>query len=75
MRRPEPCQACESHAINPLSGSFRMQCLQCCTRLVLRTFPLKHHAAAMLQLVQKHHGTNGRAAVSASVRQALEKRH
>lgn len=29
------CDACEKAATNPHCGAYRMQCLECCTRLVL----------------------------------------
>jgi hypothetical protein len=68
------CDACEISKKRPLCGDYRMQCLDCCTRLVLSAYPLKHAAAAMLAVVRRHHGAAGRAKVSESVRQTLAKR-
>jgi hypothetical protein len=51
-----------------------MTCLACCTRLVLSAHPDKRQEAVMLTLVERHHGKAGRATVSESVRQSLEKR-
>ena len=68
------CDACECLKKRPHSGSYRMQCLDFCTRLVLSAYPLRHAAAAMLTVVQRHHGPMGRATVSESVRQTLARR-
>lgn len=52
-----------------------MQCLECCTRLVLTTQPDKKLASAMLAAIERVPGNPGRVAVLESVRQALTKRH
>jgi hypothetical protein len=51
-----------------------MTCLGCCTRLVLSAYPLRQAAAAMLAVVQRHHGRAGREQVSESGRQILARR-
>ncbi len=68
------CQACESSKQRPLSGAYRMQCLECCTRLVLTAHPDKRQASALLAAIERCPGNPGRAAVLESVRQALTKR-
>jgi hypothetical protein len=61
-------------AATPFAGGFRMQCLACCTRLVLSAHPLRHAAQAMLAAIARHPDAPGRAQVLASVRLALERR-
>ena len=73
------CDACERAATNPHCGAYRMQCLECCTRLVLSTHPSKQLAAAMLAAIEHFRGrhnqdTPGRDAILESVRLALEGR-
>lgn len=69
------CDACERAATNPRCGAYRMQCLECCTRLVLSTHPSKQQAAAMLAAIARFQGAPGRDAILESVRRALERRH
>lgn len=68
------CQACESFKARPLSGAYRFQCLDCCTRLVLTTHPNKRLAAAMLAAIERFPQNPGRESVLESVRQSLGKR-
>lgn len=68
------CDACEKAATNPHCGAYRMQCLECCTRLVLSTYPSKQLAAAMLAAIARFQGAPGRDAILESVRRALERR-
>jgi hypothetical protein len=51
-----------------------MQCLECCTRLVLSTHPSKQLAAAMLAAIERFPGNPGRERVLESVRHGLAKR-
>lgn len=69
-----PCPACEAAAARPHSGAYRMQCLACCTRLVLSTHPNKKAASAMLAAIGRHRDAPGRDAILESVRQELTKR-
>lgn len=69
-----PCSACESSKHRPHSGAYRMQCLQCCARLVLSTHPNKQAAAGMLAAIARFPDAPGRDAILESVRQCLEKR-
>ena len=68
------CDACEKAATNPHCGAYRMQCLECCTRLVLSAHPSKQLAAAMLAAIARFQGAPGRDAILESVRRALERR-
>ena len=72
----QPCQECQTRNGRP-GGTYRMQCLACCTGLVLSAYPLRHQAAAMLAAmlaaIERQPGSPGRAIVSASVRQSLAK--
>lgn len=68
----QPCQECQQRNGRP-GGAYRMQCLACCTDLVLSAYPLRHHAASMLAAIERHPGSPGRARVSESVRQNLAK--
>lgn len=67
------CQACESSKQRPHSGAYRMQCLECCARLVMTAHPDKRQASALLAAIERCPGNPGRAAVLESVRQALTK--
>lgn len=67
-----PCQECQTRNGRP-GGLYRLQCLACCTDLVLSAYPLRHHAASMLAAIERHPGSPGRASVSESVRQTLAK--
>lgn len=69
------CPACESSRTRPHSGAYRMQCLACCTRLVLSAHPDKRQASAMLAAIARFKDAPGRDAILASVRQALTKPH
>lgn len=51
-----------------------MQCLECCTRLVLSAYPDKRQAAVMLAAIERFRGSPGRAQVLESVAQSLGKR-
>lgn len=51
-----------------------MQCLECCTRLVLSAHPSKPHAAAMLAAIARFRDAPGRDAILESVRLSLERR-
>jgi hypothetical protein len=51
-----------------------MQCLECCTRLVLSAYPDKRQAGAMLAAIERFQGSPGRAQVLESVAQSLGKR-
>ena len=68
------CPACSAAATRQHSGRYRMQCLQCCTRLVLSAYPSKAQASAMLAAIDRFPLSPGREQVLESVRQCLEKR-
>lgn len=51
-----------------------MQCLECCTRLVLSSHPLKHQASALLAAIERFPGNPGREQVLECVARALGKR-
>jgi hypothetical protein len=51
-----------------------MQCLACCTRLVLSAYPDKRQASAMLAAIERFKNAPGREQVLASVAQILGKR-
>lgn len=69
------CKACELSKQRPHSGVYRMQCLECCTRLVLSAHPDKRQASALMAAIERFQESPGRVAVLESVRQALTKRH
>jgi hypothetical protein len=73
------CDACEKAAKHAHCGMYRMQCLECCTRLVLSTHPNKQLAAAMLASIEHFRNRHnreapGRDAILESVRLTLERR-
>lgn len=70
----DACPACAKAAANPLSGGYRMQCLACCTRLVLSAHPNKPQAAAMLAAIARFPDAPGREQILESVRLELTKR-
>ena len=51
-RTPTSCAACALRALNPLSGRYRLQCLECCVRLVRSTNPNQAAGKAMLALIE-----------------------
>lgn len=71
------CLACEAASVR-LSGQYRMDCLDCCARLVASAYPNRKAASAMMAVVKRHIArsapTFGPADVTESVRQLLEKR-
>lgn len=71
---PDVCPACESSKQRPHSGVYRMQCLACCTRLVLSAHPSKPQAAALLAAIARFPGAPGREQILECVRQELTKR-
>lgn len=68
------CNACTLTQTRPHCGAYRMQCLECCTRLVLSAHPSKPLAGAMLAAIARFPANPGRARVLASVARGLEKR-
>jgi hypothetical protein len=68
------CPACESFNAQPLSGVYRLTCLQCCARLVLSTQPDKRQANVMLAAIARQPGAPGRAEVLECVAHELTKR-
>ncbi len=67
------CPACEQAAKNPHCGSYRMQCLECCARLVLSAHPSKPQAASLLAAIERFPQNPGREQVLACVAQRLGK--
>lgn len=68
-----PCPSCTKAQANPHAGAYRMQCLACCTRLVMSAHPIKRQAAQLLHAATRHPQTPGRAAILASVARCLGK--
>lgn len=69
-----PCKACTAAQSTPHSGLYRMQCLACCARLVMSAHPLKAHAGALLDAIERCPGNPGRAQVLESVSLTLARR-
>ena len=64
------CSACTLTQTRPHCGAYRMQCLQCCARLVLSTHPSKPLAAGMLAAIERSKLAPSREAVLQAVRAA-----
>lgn len=47
------CADCESSATRRWHGTYRMDCLGCCARLVLSARPSRPHAGAMLAAIER----------------------
>lgn len=47
------CAECESFATRRWHGTYRMDCLACCARLVLSARPSRPHAGAMLAAIER----------------------
>lgn len=47
------CAECESFATRRWHGTYRMDCLACCARLVLSARPSRPHAGAMLAAIDR----------------------
>lgn len=71
----EACKECESSKKRQHYGVYRLQCVECCARLVLSTHPNEPQASVMLAVIDRVPGNPGRARVLESVRRGLEKRH
>lgn len=65
------CPACESFAQRPSSGAYRMQCLDCCARLVLSARPSRDQAAVMLDAIARYPDAPRREQITAAVKAAL----
>ena len=78
LTKPGPCAACVRVMQYPLSGSYNMQCLYCCARLVVSAHPNRGAAAAMMMVIKRHialwQSTFGLADVRVCARDLLEKR-
>ena len=68
------CDACAHASARPICGIYRVQCAECCARLVLSAYPGKARAAGMLAAIERCPGSPGRGLVLASVRRGLEHR-
>jgi len=64
------CNACTLTQTRPHCGAYRMQCLECCTRLVLKTRPSKTLAAGMLAAIERSKLAPSRETVLQAVRAA-----
>lgn len=69
------CSACMRSEKRPACGAYRLQCMACCTRLVLSAYPSKTQAAVMLEAIARFPGNPGREQVLECVRQELARRH
>ena len=47
------CNDCASSATRRWHGTYRMDCLACCARLVLSARPSRDHARAMLAAIER----------------------
>ena len=47
------CAECEAAAEKRLHGVYRMDCVDCCARLVLSARPSRPHAGAMLAAIER----------------------
>lgn len=70
--KSEPCKACELSRQRQHSGIYKMQCLECCTRLVLSAYPSKTEAAKMLAAIGGFHSSPARQEVLESVRKRIQ---
>ena len=64
------CLPCATFAQNPKHGGYRMQCLECCTRLVLSAYPSKPLAGAMLAAIERSKLAPSRETILQAVRAA-----
>jgi len=68
------CAACTLTQTRPHCGAYRMQCLQCCVRLVLKTRPSKTLAASMLAAIERSRLAPPREAILKAIRTAQDAR-
>ena len=68
------CPACDQAAqAGRAGGLYRMECLACCARLVLSSWPSRERAAGMLAAIERC-GTVSREDVLAEVQRQLQAR-
>jgi len=68
------CAACTLTQTRPHCGAYRMQCLQCCVRLVLKTRPSKALAAGMLAAIERSKLAPTRETILKAIRTAQDAR-
>lgn len=68
------CSACTQSSERPNCGAYRMQCLQCCVRLVLKTRPSKALAAGMLAAIERSKLAPTRETILKAIRTAQDAR-
>ena len=66
------CPACAHHASHPASGSYAMQCLSCCTRLVASARPLRRAQEALLAAIARQPGAPARAAILQAMKEGIK---
>lgn len=62
-----PCAACTLTQTRPHCGAYRMQCLQCCARLVQSARPVRALQESMLTAIARYHDAPKRAEVLAEI--------
>ena len=68
------CNQCQTAKTNPKSGLYSFKCVDCCSRLVLKTRPDKRQASVMLAAIARFPNSPGRAEILESVNLNLAKR-
>ncbi|MCW5284994.1 hypothetical protein [Verminephrobacter eiseniae] len=68
MTSTTECEQCQRAQTNKGWGCYRMQCLQCCARLVASARPSRPHQEAMLAAIERFPGAPSRDAVLAGLK-------
>ena len=61
------CDPCTLTQTRPHCGAYRMQCLQCCVRLVQSARPVRALQESMLTAIARYHDAPKRAEVLAEI--------
>lgn len=65
------CEECKRARTNKYHGGYRMQCLQCCARLVASARPSRPHQEAMLAAIDRFPGAPPRQAILDCLKQTF----
>lgn len=53
------------------SGVYNLNCLDCCTKLIMSAYPNKRVAAVLMESIERHKGAPSRAEVVDSLKKQL----
>ncbi len=57
------CPDCTTSSTNPTHGVYNLECVMCCSRLVVSLRPSKLHQESMLEVIRRVKGSPSRQAI------------